>query len=326
MIYELSQTESAGLAARRVASEQLTRAIEELTAGEGDADANVHSVRKRMKKLRGLLRLIESGFGRTFQSENITFRDAGRRLAGARRGAAVLATFDALVARYPGELAPASVQALRAQLADERDRAVGEVHAESHASEVSATLAQALGRVTTWPGDELGVQQLEKGLRRVYARARRGMSRARRKTTTENLHQWRKWAKYHFYHVRLLQPSWPGALEPLADALEALTEDLGAEHDLDDLRQLLIERMPPEELALDLQALLRLVERRRDELRAAAFVQGARLFADRPKHAARRFRAYYEAWRSELQPPGHLATTASANSIVPSDPPKSRVF
>ena len=148
MPYEILHSESACDAVRRIASEQLERAVEELGIGEGDADAdadaNVHSVRKRMKKLRGLLRLVESDLGRAFEVEELTFRDAGRRLAGARRGAAVLATFDALVARYPGEISPPAIDALRAQLADERDRAMGAVHEESHASEVAATLREAL--------------------------------------------------------------------------------------------------------------------------------------------------------------------------------------
>jgi CHAD domain-containing protein len=119
---------------------------------------------------------------------------------------------------------------------------------------------------------------------------------------TEDLHQWRKWAKYHFYHVRLLRPTWPSALGPLATDLEQLTETLGREHDLDDLRQILIERTPPASLAPDLGRLLSMVERWRTELRARAFALGTRLFADRPKALARRLRACYEAWRLEPEP------------------------
>lgn len=302
MIYELSRSESPGQAVQRIATEQLSRAVEELDPGAGDAHENVHAVRKRMKKLRGLLRLVRPALGRRFAPENVTFRDAGRRLAGARQGAAVLATFDELVARFEGELSASAKSALRADLAAQRDRALGAIHEESHAREVAAALSEALERVASWPVAAVDADELIQGLRRVYVRARRGMSRARRETTTENLHQWRKWAKYHFYHVRLLHPSWPGTLEPLAQALEALTEELGAEHDLDDLRQLLIERTPPEHVASELRTLLGLIERRREELRESAFSRGARVFADRPVNAARRFRAYYDAWRAEPEP------------------------
>ena len=67
------------------------QALAELSASREPTHQDVHSVRKRLKKLRGLVTLARYGLGkRRYAAENACYRDAGKMLASARQASAVL--------------------------------------------------------------------------------------------------------------------------------------------------------------------------------------------------------------------------------------------
>src|SRR5919106_875317 len=93
---------------RRIARGQLDMSIERL---EGDTDEDlgtaVHETRKSLKRLRATVRLARNELGdEAYRRENVAFRDAGRRLGGARDSQVLLETLDALTDRYPDEAPP----------------------------------------------------------------------------------------------------------------------------------------------------------------------------------------------------------------------------
>ena len=72
---------------RRIAGEQIDKAIRDLTDTQGDRNEGIHEARKRMKKLRGLLRLVRTGGTPTCSASAPAVRDAAyRALAVAARG------------------------------------------------------------------------------------------------------------------------------------------------------------------------------------------------------------------------------------------------
>jgi CHAD domain-containing protein len=304
MDYSFRRDETSADAARRIASEQLEGALSELCATT-EVDKSVHGVRKRLKKLRGLLQLLEGALGRRVVArENRCYRDAARALAGARRAAAIVAAFDALMQRCPDAI-PAEARAeLRGGLIAERDRLVALMQGGSQVPDVTAALRASVARLESWPLEVEGWQVLRSGFRRSYARGRRALKVAMREPTTENLHEWRKFAKHYWYHVRLLARLWPEAMKVHEAALERLGDDLGDEHDLDDLRLSLIAHMPPEQLREATGRVLAAIEARRDELRASAFARGRYLYAERPRAATERVGAYHAAWLARSPGPG----------------------
>src|SRR5688572_1610145 len=125
MEYTLGLDESTLSGVKRIARGQLELAIRELEISGEPVDARIHSVRKRMKKLRGLLRLIEGALDPDiFDRENDCFRSAANQLASARRAAALLASFDALFERFPDGMSSEARDVFRARLVEERDRAI----------------------------------------------------------------------------------------------------------------------------------------------------------------------------------------------------------
>ncbi|HZD88798.1 MAG TPA: CHAD domain-containing protein, partial [Pseudolabrys sp.] len=91
---------------RRIAIEQLDKAIDEIDDGDLSRGVRVHQVRKRCKKLRALIRLIRPTLA-DFAAENAALRDAGHALAFARDAAVLIATYDGLMDAYRDEVARA---------------------------------------------------------------------------------------------------------------------------------------------------------------------------------------------------------------------------
>jgi CHAD domain-containing protein len=294
MEYTLGTDENTLNGIRRIAKGQLELAVRELSMSGEPVDARIHSVRKRMKKLRGLLRLVEGSLDeQSFERENACFRDAARKLASARRGAALLDTLDALCERFPDE-SGAVRETFRGFLVEERDRAIGEAHGERHQDEIDA-LSRALVRVDHWKLAGHDWKLIQDGFVRTYARGKRALEAAREQPTTEALHTWRRFAKYHWYHLRLLENVWPPVLHAFQKGTDELGELLGNEHDLDDLRQLILDKPAPESWQDALPVLLRKIDERRVELKRDAFALGTRVYAEKPRAAGRRMRGYFES-------------------------------
>ena len=283
-----------------MATEQIDKAVEEIDDGDLGVHESVHQVRKRCKKIRALLRLARGELekGGVYARENAVFRDAARALSDLRDAEAVVETYDELLETFEGQ---ADVERLRKErdvLLERKEKvaAMGR-GAEERLEIVSATLRKARNRVVAW---EIGpcFDALAPGLKKTYGRGRKAMRAVEEDPSTEALHEWRKRVKYHRYHVRVLRSVWSPVWGAWRDELHGLSSLLGDDHDLAVFGSVLTEEAAAFPSDRDLQALLGLADRRRAELQAEAFPLARRLFAEKPKHLARRFRVCWEASRS----------------------------
>lgn len=80
----------------------------------------VHQVRKRCKKLRGLIRLVRPEFA-DYSAENAEFRDAARRLSPVPDARAILECYDRLIDHFGHQVQQDTLGAVRAQLATLHD-------------------------------------------------------------------------------------------------------------------------------------------------------------------------------------------------------------
>jgi hypothetical protein len=116
--------------------------------GEADRDEAIHEARKNVKKIRGVLRLMRPELGETYALENPIFRDVGLLLAQFRDAGAIIETFDALRAKYRGELDGQVASIRRGLMA--RKRAGGEAGSQYRRSAgqgMAALLRQSAERV-----------------------------------------------------------------------------------------------------------------------------------------------------------------------------------
>jgi hypothetical protein len=311
MAYRFRVDESVGDGLRRIATEQLDRALAEV--GGRDRDAAVHSMRERSKKLRALLRLVRPAFGDAFDAENARFRDAARPLSAIRDAAALVGAYDALMDHFRAEVARRTFAPVRRALVRHRrvqPGSKGEVAALLEAFAVEARRAREA--VAGWALDADGFDALGGGLERTYRHGRRAFEAAREEPADERLHAWRKRAKDHWYHTRLLRDVWAPVVQARRREARRLAALLGDDHDLAVLAGFLREEGDGFESERTRQALLGLIDRRRGELQALARPLGARLYAEPPGALADRFGAYWDAWHDEAASdpalaPSHVA-------------------
>ena len=278
---------------RRIAGEQIEKAIRDLTDAEGDRHEGVHEARKRMKKLRGLLRLARAGAPRFAARENARFRDAARLLSGVRDRTALIEALDGLEKRFEGEVATESFAVVRTALELKRDEAQAALGQEgSHAAETVAALEE--GRATVEDFRLPAKRQdavLRRGLRANYARAQIDLDEALASGEATAFHDLRKRIKYLSMHFKLLEPAWPEALAPLRTEAEEAAEELGRDHDYAVLRTEMAADPESFGARADLDVVLALLDRHQSELRASAIYRCERLLQERPKAFAKRLQS-----------------------------------
>ncbi len=281
---------------RRIALGQIDRALEESLDDDLPMAERVHRVRKRCKKLRGLIRIVRPVFP-DYDAENAAFRDAARRLSDIRDAAALVETCDALTERFSDRLSRDAFAPFRDALArDARDREAGH-DVEDRLDRSREDLRAARERSAGWVLETEGPEAVAMGARKTFARARKAMEAAREEPGATRMHDWRKRVKYHWYHMRLLKKASP-ILAAQADVADDLAESLGQHHDTHVLEAALENRA--DEIAEDgAEALRGLLIARRDTLEARCFEAGARLFSERPKGLSRRISGYWCAWQDD---------------------------
>lgn len=291
MVFRLEEGESIGAGLGRVATEETDQARVALLS-QVVPEAGVLEARKSFKKVRAILRLSRGALGkRRFRSENVRFRDLGRRLAPQRAAAARFETLSRL--ETDGAPPDRVLLAARRRLATRRRR-----HDDAA---VRAEVAWAL------TAEGLGLEAVEEfaavrsGLARTYRRGCERMRIAIEAPSAEAFHEWRKRVKDLWYQVRLLRNAWPETLDSLADELHRLSRHLGAAHDLD-----LLEAALREEARLDphfdpAPLIVRLAEARAPE-RDAALELGRRLYVEDPDGFVTRIEEYWHAWHESKTP------------------------
>ncbi|CAN5418251.1 CHAD domain-containing protein [soil metagenome] len=294
---------------RRIAREQIDRAIAELDGKDGEAEdlhAAIHQARKRMKKIRALLRLVRPHIGKTYARENAFYRDLARGVSQIRDAEAFVDTTEALGRRFSDQIDATAWEEIRSAFARRRDRiAAADAGTEDAATRLVRELKKGRRRIRSWPLDrfdaapQLAPEALLDGMLVTYRRARHAMPAAFDHGSAAAFHEWRKRVKYHWYHIRIVRDLWIPVLEAFGGEASELADILGDGHDLDALEAFLGDDCPQAEdetLSPSARAfLLALTARRRDSLRARARPLGMQLLAEKPKALRKRLAAYAAA-------------------------------
>ncbi|MGR3454822.1 CHAD domain-containing protein [Pseudooceanicola sp.] len=282
---------------RRVARDQLDKAIAAVGNETGATlPATIHDVRKHTKKTRGLLRLVRPALP-AYSAENAALRDAAMRLSPLRDRGTLIEAYDALFDRFPAE--PRQPYApLRAALTLEYKAVVADPDTFEQLYAFRDDLANVRERTDKWKLTEADGEAVALGLIKTYERAQKAMAKARKKLTTERLHEWRKRAKYHRYHTQILAPVWPAMMEARLAQAKHLEDLLGEYRDL----TLLADEARALERPSDISAraaFTGLAERRQTAILARAFPLSDRLFGEPAEALAARWRRWYGLWQGE---------------------------
>jgi CHAD domain-containing protein len=297
MAYKLELDEDVRTGIRRSAQEQLDRAIRELSERIADDPVDaVHTARKAVKKERSLLRLARGTMpAGQRRRENAALRDAARGLSTARDAEVMLATLDDLSHRYVGQLPETTFDEVRAELERLRDAQRSQLVGSALGSRAVQELGDVRLRAEGWELKRGGWRALEPGLARAYRDGRRAFARARARRSAAALHAARKRVKDLWYQERLLAPAAGPAVAGHGKDAHRLSDLLGDDHDLAVLRQALTTGRV--RAAADIDAIVALIDHRRDELQQEIMSLGERVYAEPPRAFLKRTRRAWKAGR-----------------------------
>jgi len=288
---------------RRVARGRLADGAEALagvtTAGLGEA---VHATRKNVKRVRAAVRLSRDAIGEDiYHRENTHMRMIAGQLAGARDARVLVETLTALEQRFEDELPRGATAALRARLEDDHERAIAAMAEDGDlAARAAQGLDEARARTAQWSFERDDFRALKPGLRRTYRRGRKRLRAARKEASAENLHDCRKRVKDLWHAAQILRPAHPKRMKRLARDAHDLADLLGDHHDLSVLRDYVEVHPQLFSGAAPRDALLAVLDRRRDTLRRKALKRGRRLYRRSPK---RFVAAVEQGWRKRVAAP-----------------------
>jgi len=213
MAFCLKKSEQPGIGLQRIALEQLDIVIREIDDSGCSRDAVVHSLRSRCKKINAILELVKPALGVDYVRMKTLTKQASRRLAVLRDNA------------------------VRNQLSEskELDRPSNRTWREKNRLLDESRMQIELLReyVTRWARYPIDQSVIVDGLRRTYRRARHRWKVVRRKDTADNFHRLRKWIKYLWYQVRILEKNNKAELRPIRKYLRRVGMLLGEAHDLE---------------------------------------------------------------------------------------------
>ena len=311
MAYRLEPGEAVANGIKRVVAEEIVSVAAQLTGqGAANRDEAIHEARKSIKKIRGLLRLIETDLGDAFDSENVRMRNIGRRLSRFRDAAAMVEIFDATKEKYRDDLGRHTLASVRRGLLARKKQGENKDAIEKVLARIAATILATGKRVPTWPAGT-GFRSVAAGLEKTFRKGRRAMARARQNPSAENFHEWRKRAKDLWYQVRLLEHTPDEVMQSYEKSLKHLEGLLGDEHNLEVLREKV--RAEPAFYGKEAEVafFLDLLDRRRKELRDAALWVGEHTYKENPRQYGKRMRGI---WKAREEGAEHAGSASATNA------------
>lgn len=309
MAYRLKKQEPISTDIKRIISEQIDAATEELTVKiESDRDVAIHDARKRFKKIRAVIRLVRDDLGKkAYRRENTCFRDAGRKLSGVRDAEVLSETFGKLEKHFKEYVNPEAFTDLEQLLAEHYREVSDRTFGQDAVGDVVKAIAEAKERVNNWSLDN-DWTVLGDGLQRVYQRGYKDCQNViDRQPSVEELHDWRKRVKYLWYHCKIVSPIWSDLMKQWVKQSHLLADYLGDDHDLAVLAQFIGDRQKVLADNKEIAVLTTLIDRRREQLQLSAKWLGQRIYVEKPKAFVGRLGEYWQIWQQEME----LASTAT---------------
>lgn len=297
MSYRLQHTETVDDGLRRILGEEVDAAVACARDPHLDVHDAVHQLRKRLKGARALLQLVRESLPER-RAENRRYRDIARRVSESRDAASIVDAFGLVMAALPDERADA-LEPVRNALRERREALTAALDIPARLAWCGNQLVAARPTVDALSLRASGWDAIASGLRHWYRRGRRLWRRAEVERDTELLHEWRKCAKYHLFHLRLLEDVDPDAMRLRIDRMQALEDTLGEEHDLAVLETVL----PGLSVEDSARAPgLRELGLRRVELQERALAMGEEVYRESPGEFLEAMRSSWRRWQDQGNP------------------------
>lgn len=295
MGFQLSYREDFSHGLKRLIAEECKLVLETIRqAGDEQAKYDaVHFARTSFKKIRAALKLVRDTIDH-YQEENEWFRDRGRVISDLRDASANLEILEQLSEQFKSREHARLFKKLRTELRVYRDElGARKLKKEKILEALETNLQQKIESVPGWPLQINGYSDIRSNLQRSYEQGQEDLDIVASKESPEEIHEFRKKAKYLRYQVDMLNRLWPSVMETLEKEFHRLTDFTGELNDLKNLQQA-VRRMNsllrPEESKM----LGYLIENRQEYLLDQVIKLGSNLYAESPAAFGDRMGSYWE--------------------------------
>ena len=300
MAFELRPGHPLAAELLRVVHEEIGAALAAIDDIRLPVAERAHRGRVACKKIRAILRLVRSQHPGRCTRADVFLRTSARQISALREAGAVRCTFDNLL-RHSRKAADGKVAREVRRVIMNTDHSDPRAGAATRRplARFKARMIRLSAEFAKWELDDGGFEAIADGLADTYRQACHACARLSADSPA-GFHVWRKRAKAHGYHLRLLRLAWPTVMNRWEKAADELGECLGNEHDLAVLQDRIRQRRRTAAVA-GVAALFDAIERERFTLRTKALSLGAWLFAERSSAMRRRLSRWWSASRQAAQ-------------------------
>jgi CHAD domain-containing protein len=294
MPYRFKKRETVSEGCRRILFEQTASIISALSdRGSGGLDDRIHDTRRRIKRVRALLHLLDLRVDeKALAAHEEALRSTARKLAPARDATVVLAAFEEIAVEFTGGAVERIRELLTEAVRHAKRKSLGPEKLVVLAGDLRTT-CEALSRAGT---AQEGWSAIGPGIYKSYQQAKKLKRLAFAAPTPENVHACRARSKRLWEQLRLLRRTLPKSIARLLPRLDKFTELLGRHHDFHMLQMTLREAAAHGLEVAKFPRLHQSIGKKMDRCLNRAGKQGAKIFELHPKAFASRVHAGWKDW------------------------------
>ncbi len=300
MSFKLKKNEAAGNGIKRILIEQSSKAISDLMYLGDDRDERIHDARKSFKKIRALLRLIRNEISEEqYRRENECIRDAGRKLAVARNSLILINSLDSLSNDFNSLINVDLYNELKKMLRENYEIEYRNNYSnENLAAEIVQIIHSARARFQNMNLNSCDFDSIKKGLRIIYKQGYKQTFEVNENSSDENLHELRKRVKYLWYVLRLFKAADSKSIKKLIEDAHQLSDFLGEDHDLAELKNIILIMSKNEKNRQDINNLLLIIEKRREQLQSFAMQLSGKVYKYKPGKFVNKIESDWNEWKN----------------------------
>lgn len=276
---------------KQIACGILKEAENECKNSVGNEAEVIHELRKKCKRIRGLLRIVKYSIGKTYIKENRFYRNLARELSISRDNYAAIETIVKLSKNLNFPLNHEATQ----ETFDYFEKRTDMIKNEKLIEGFEIKISNSLERIDNWELKGDGFNAIKKGLKSTYQQGIKMMTTASLSSSPENFHEWRKHAKYLNYQFELITPIWRNIIESYINETERFSELLGYDHDL----SLLNIKINHANFNLDeviKKQLLVSIQSEHIKNRKEIFILGKKIYHEKPECFIKRIESLWNIW------------------------------
>lgn len=297
MSYCLRDDETLREGVRRIVCTQIDAAIS-ATALSSDHVSPVHETRKRLKRARAALALLEK-CEPALKKEQRDLRKVGHLISDIRDAEVRLETIKEL-RRSATDHSDQHLRETEELLAFELDSFLAAF--SDWQSEAAGKLRRVRDGVSGCALSALTREDVCREVRASYRRGRRAARKAQSKRSSKSFHQLRKRTKALGFQLRILRPLHPAIFSEMIEESKRIGGHLGHANDLSFVVLRLETLAGGEGRKRGRRALEALIESREKDLQRTCLTLAERFYLEKPAKFAARIADYFEEWeRSKLR-------------------------